>query len=157
MFKKVVQVVSCICLLFLLGIFAYKMYPRDNIVVNQSKDELVLKINSKEDQERVKKLFKGVVYIVWSEFDELPEEIEYDKKTSYEGMSYGVSYFGGENENLLTISSYYDGVYISNYYLKYEYNNGILSIKYIDNENNFTNSEVKDIIMGYLQSKEIEK
>lgn len=156
MSKKVTRIVLCICLLLFLGIFAYKMYPRDNIIVSQSKDELVLKINSKEDQEKVKELFQGVVYIVWSEFNELPDESSFDKKTTYEGMLYGVSYFGDETDSLLTILSYYDGVYVGNYYLQYEYNNGTLAIKYIDDENNFTNSEIKDILLGYLHSEGIQ-
>lgn len=157
MYKKIMRVALSLSLLILLGIFAYRVYPRDNITVNQSKDELVLKINSKEDQKKVRELFSKVVYIVWSEFDDLPEEIRYDKKTSYEGMSYGVSYFSDEVGNLLTIVSYYNGVNISNYYLNYEYNNGALTIKFIDNENDFIDSEVKDILLGYLYSEGIKR
>lgn len=155
--KRVVNAIICVVLVCVLFGVAYMTYPKSNIEVQQSDSELVIKVNSKEDQKKVQSLFSDIVFIVWSEFNELPDEDSYDSISTYEGMSYGVSHFGESGDDILTVITYYDGVYTENDYLNYTYSDGVLKVSFIDSENSFNNTNIADTLVNYLYSEGIKQ
>ena len=122
--------------------------------VKQTESQISISVSSKEYKEKMKDLFSSSSYIVWSEFNELPVEETYDSVVEYEGQAYGVNTYSSDS-NLLTVVYYYDGVYLSRHYLKFNYHNGTLTLEYVDNTNRFTDTELQVVLVDYLKANGI--